>query len=43
MQSMIHKGIHFCGAILNIDHDTVSLNFQSAWSIGYLARINSVI
>ncbi len=30
MQSMIHKGIHFCGAKLNIDDDTVSLNFQSA-------------
>ena len=43
MQSMIHKGIHFCGAILNIDDDTVSLNFQWVWYIGYLARMNSVI
>jgi predicted Rossmann fold flavoprotein len=43
MESKIHKGLYFCGEILDIDGVTGGFNFQSAWTTGYLAGKNSVI
>ena len=43
MESKIHKGLYFCGEILDIDGVTGGFNFQSAWTTGYLAGKNSVL
>ena len=43
MESKIHKGLYFCGEILDIDAVTGGFNFQSAWTTGYLAGKNSVL
>lgn len=43
LESKIHKGIFFCGEILDIDGITGGFNFQSAWTTGYLAGKNSVL
>ena len=37
MESKIHKGLYFCGEILDIDGVTGGFNFQSAWTTGYIA------
>ena len=43
MESKTHKGLYFCGEILDIDGVTGGFNFQSARTTGYLAGKNSVI
>ena len=43
MESKLHKGLYFCGEILDIDGVTGGFNFQSAWTTGYLAGKNSVL
>ena len=43
MESKTHKGLYFCGEILDIDGVTGGFNFQSTWTTGYLAGKNSVI
>lgn len=43
MESKLHKGIYFCGELLNIDGVTGGFNFQAAWTTGYLAGKNSAI
>jgi hypothetical protein len=41
MESKIHKGLYFAGEVINIDGVTGGFNFQSAWTTGYLAGVNS--
>jgi predicted Rossmann fold flavoprotein len=43
LESKIHKGMFFCGEILDIDGVTGGFNFQSAWTTGYLAGKNSTL
>lgn len=43
LESKIHKGMFFCGEILDIDGITGGFNFQSAWTTGYLAGKNSTL
>ena len=43
MESKIHKGLYFCGEILDIDGVTGGFNFQSAWTTGYIAGKNCVL
>lgn len=40
MQSRLHKGIYFCGEILDIAGDCGGYNLQWAWSTGILAGTN---
>ncbi|MFD2036003.1 NAD(P)/FAD-dependent oxidoreductase [Belliella marina] len=41
MESRLLPGLYFAGEVLDIDGITGGFNFQSAWSTGYLAGINS--
>jgi predicted Rossmann fold flavoprotein len=41
MESKICKGLYFAGEVLDIDGLTGGFNFQSAWSTGYIAGINT--
>ncbi|MDA9898097.1 NAD(P)/FAD-dependent oxidoreductase [Flavobacteriales bacterium] len=43
LESKKHKGLYFCGEVLDIDGVTGGFNFQSAWTTGYLAGKNSVL
>lgn len=40
LESKTHKGLYFCGEILDIDGITGGFNFQAAWTTGYLAGKN---
>jgi predicted Rossmann fold flavoprotein len=42
LESKLHKGLYFCGEVLNIDGITGGFNFQAAWTTGFLAGKNSV-
>ncbi len=37
MESKFHKGLYFCGEVLNIDGITGGYNFQSAWTTAFIA------
>ena len=37
LESKKHKGLYFCGEILDIDGDCGGYNLQWAWSSGYVA------
>lgn len=37
MESKLHKGLYFCGEVLDIDGVTGGFNFQCAWTTGWLA------
>ncbi len=39
MESKFHKGLYFCGEVLNIDGITGGYNFQSAWTTAYIASL----
>lgn len=41
LESKLHKGIYFCGEVLDIDGLTGGFNFQSAWTTGFLAGKSS--
>ena len=38
MESKLHKGLYFCGEILDIDGVTGGFNFQSAWTTDILRK-----
>ena len=42
LESKLHKGLYFCGEVLNIDGITGGFNFQASWTTGFLAGKNSV-
>ncbi len=42
MESKLHKGLFFCGELLDIDGDCGGYNLNWAWSSGYLAGKNAV-
>ncbi|MCH7411887.1 NAD(P)/FAD-dependent oxidoreductase [Belliella sp. R4-6] len=42
LESRLYPGLFFAGEVLDIDGITGGFNFQSAWSTGYLAGINSI-
>ena len=41
LESKLHKGLYFCGEVLDIDGVTGGFNFQSAWTTGFIAGKNS--
>nr|MCR5468268.1 NAD(P)/FAD-dependent oxidoreductase [Lachnospiraceae bacterium] len=41
MMSRLHKGIYFCGEILDVDGICGGYNLQWAWASGYIAGINA--
>lgn len=42
MESKLHKGIYFCGEVMDIDGLTGGFNLQACWSTGYIAGISFI-
>ena len=42
MESLLVKGLYFCGEVIDIDAETGGFNLQAAFSTGYLAGENAV-
>ena len=42
MESLLVKGLYFCGEVIDIDAETGGFNLQAAFSTGYVAGENAV-